>query len=172
MNLQKYISTAMSDTDLLNLVDGQAKIEVYPNLYKYHSIDELLYPFDGCFLLFCEKPRQGHWVLIHRLPNNHIEFFNSYAGFPDDSLKYISKSFKKQSNQDYPYLSKLLYECPYKIDYNEFKLQKSGMTTQSCGRWCAIRYLLSNLTLKDFAKLFKKNGDELVTWLTMWIIGK
>lgn len=173
MDLRKEVAYALSDDDIMELMDENCRIETYPNLINYNSIEELLEPFDCCFLLFELKPFEGHWVLIHRLPNGHIEFFNSYGGkggkggYPDDCLDYIPKKYRGQSNQDFPYLSKLLYESPAKIDYNQYKFQRSGNEVRTCGRWCIIRRLLKDIKLSDFAKIFKiKNGDEVVTYLT------
>ena len=173
MDLKKELAYALTDSDIMNLMDGEANIESYTNLLNYDSIDELLGDYGRCFLLFELKPREGHWVLIHRLPNNHIELFNSYGGkygaggYVDDCLDYIPKKFKAKSNQDYPYLSKLLSECPYKIDYNQYKLQSTKPSVRNCGRWCVMRAWLSDIKLADFAKAFKKRGDEVVTYLTI-----
>jgi hypothetical protein len=164
----------LSNFDIMNITDNMANLELYCNLHSYDSLDDLLGPYGACFLLFETKPNFGHWVLIHKLPNNHVEFFNSYGGFsgdggyPDDCLDFIPKKYRKKSNQDYPYLSKLLLDSGYDLDFNEYKLQSKNNNIATCGRWCIVRYFLSYIPLKKFAKMFKK-GDPIVTVLTEWI---
>ncbi len=174
MHLKEELGYALTDEDIRNLLDDKIKIVPYPDLINYESIDELLEPYDAVALLFEIKPKQGHWVLIHRLPNGHIEFFNSYGGrggeggYPDDCLDYVPKRYRKESNQDFPHLTQLLYECPDKIDYNQYQFQSDDPNIKTCGRWVSIRRILNDITLKDFSKIFKKeNGDEIVTFLTM-----
>lgn len=171
-DIEQLMAYPLTNKDILAYLDGQANIEVYPNLVDYETIDDLLDPYGCCFLLFELKPGEGHWTLLQRLPNGHIEFFNSYGGkenqggFPDDCLEYVPKKYKKESNQDFPYLTKLLYESPAKIDYNQYKFQRLDDNVKTCGRWCLLRHVLNDFKLKDFAKIFnKKYGDELVSYL-------
>lgn len=168
--MEELVDKPLSNFDILEKVDNMAKIELYPNLHKYHDIDELLGQYNACFILIQSEPNFGHWVLVHRLPNGHVEFFNSYGGYPDNELKNISKKYRDESNQNYTYLSKLLYDCPYDIDYNEYCFQKKKKNISTCGRWCIMRYFLNYVDLDDFADIFKnKYGDEAVTILTEWI---
>jgi hypothetical protein len=166
--LKEYEDIALSDKQVLELVNGRANIVLYPNLLNYKSIDELLYPYGACFLLFEAQPRYGHWCCITK-HGNTIEFFNPYGGYPDDSLKFISDEYRKISNQDYPYLSMLLLNSPYELTYNEFKFQRKHNDTKTCGRWCAVRILTKHIDLYNFHKIFKDDGDMKVTLLTMYI---
>lgn len=161
---------ALSDKQILRLVNGNANIVLYPNLYKYKSIDQLLSPYNACFILFESRPYFGHWCALIKIDNKTIEFFNPYGGYPDDGLKYIPEDFRKISNQDYPYLSYLMINSPYDLSYNEYVFQKHGKNIRTCGRWSAMRIILKDLTLKEFTKIFlNKNGDEMITRLTAWI---
>lgn len=168
--IKEYENKALSDAEVLKLIDGKANMVMYRNLHKFNDIDEILGPHGACILLFEAKPNYGHWCCLFKLDNNTIEFFNPYGGYPDDSLDFISDKFKKQSNQDQPYLSQLMLDSPYDLTYNEFPFQKVGKNIKSCGRWCAVRLICKNMSLENFADFFFNNiGDELVTYLTMWI---
>lgn len=172
--LKKYEDIALSDKDLLKLVDKKASIILYPNLVHYKTIDDVLGPYKATFLLFCSKPKYGHWCLIFQLNEHTIEFFNPYGGWPDDSLEYIPLEFRKKSNQLHTTLSRLLYYSPYQLEYNEFPFQKRSPDIKTCGRWCAVRLLNRDLNIYEFKdkidklkRKFKVDGDELVTLLTM-----
>lgn len=173
--LKKYQNVALSNHNILSLLNNKANIVLYPELYKYNSIDELLNPFGCCILLFEAQPNYGHWVVLTRTNNKTIEFFNSYGGLPDGSLDKIDIRFRKDSNQDYPYLSELLYKSPYHLTYNEFKFQKHDRKIKTCGRHCVVRALLKSLDiyqykqfLDELCDLFNigRNYDYLVTLLT------
>jgi hypothetical protein len=174
--LRQYRDIALSDKEVLKLVDGAANIIMYPDLIKYSNIDEILDPYGACFLLFEAKPKYGHWCCLLKRQNNIIEFFNPYGGYPDDGLKYIPMHFRKISNQYYPILSLLMYESPYKLEYNEHKFQKLKSDVKTCGRHCAVRLFFKNLSLEEYtsmirelARKFNTDIDNIVTILTMWV---
>lgn len=167
--LDRYIKIALSDKQVLKLVHGKANIVLYPELIYYDNIDQILGRYGACFLLFESKPNYGHWTCLIRRGNT-IEFFDPYSGYPDDNLKFVPEEFKHKSNQDKPYLSMLLLNSPYKLEYNEFDFQNKKQGVNTCGRWCAMRILFKYLTIEEFASLFlNKNGDKMVTYLTMWV---
>lgn len=163
---EKNIGKPLSDKEVLRLVNGKANLILYPQLHKYKSIDEILGPYDATFILFESEPRFGHWCCLFK-EGNDVEFFNPYGGYPDDSLKYIDKNFRKISNQLIPYLSYLMLDSPYELFYNEHKFQKMEEGVNTCGRWCAVRLLCRDISLDDFAKYFRgKDGDYIVTEIT------
>jgi hypothetical protein len=174
--IKDYEDIALSDNEVMNLVDGRANIILYPQLINYTSIDQMLSPYGACFLLFLSKPNYGHWCVLIKTNDSTIEFFNPYGGFPDDSLNYIPIGYRKESNQYNPTLSQLMYDSPYNLEYNEFKFQSMGKNIKTCGRHCAIRILFKYLTIEKYASLldklaevFEMGYDELVTFLTMYI---
>jgi hypothetical protein len=178
--LNKYADIALSDTQVLKLIDGRANLVLYPDLHKYKSIDELLNPYGACVILYESKPRYGHWCCIFKVNDKLLEYFNPYGGldegFPDDSLEYIPMDFRLKSNQYYPYLSYLMYNSPYELSYNEHPFQKHGINIKTCGRHVSLRLVFRNLSLKQFhaamkflEKKLKINSDQLVTLLTMKI---
>ena len=88
---------------------------------------------------------------MFKLKNNTLEFFDSYEMEPDDELDYVSKKYRVVLHEDKSYLSKLLYECQYNIDYNEYKFQKIGEHIKTCRRHCVYRLNCRKMRLKDFA---------------------
>jgi hypothetical protein len=64
----------------------------------------------------------------------------------------------------------LLYQTPYKIEYNDNKLQKFCKNISTCGRHVINRVLNKDIPLKDYNKLYGNSkgvsADELVTILT------
>jgi hypothetical protein len=174
--LKQYEDIALSDKELLKIIDGKANLILYPQLINFRNIDEMLDPYGACIILFEAKPHYGHWCCLFKISHTMIEFFNPYGGWPDDSLEYIPMEFRKQSNQDKPYLSELMINSPYELSYNEHAFQKHGKNIKTCGRWCGVRLALRYMSLEEFAEFIKKmtkllkiNGDELVTLLTMYV---
>lgn len=168
--IDEFVNIPLSDSEVVDLVEGKANIVLYRNIHKYKNIDELLHPHGAAYILFESKPHYGHWCCVFKQTNDTIEFFNPYGGFPDDSLELIDPEFRKQSNQDFPYLSCLMYESPYNISINLNQFQEVSPDIKTCGRWCAVRMIFRNDDIKTFKKIFKnKNGDSLITLLTMWI---
>lgn len=173
--LDEYENIALSDKEVLRLVDGRAKIILYPQFAKMNSIEDALQPYGACFILFLSQPNYGHWCCLFRRGNT-LEFFNPYGGYPDDTLEYIPWKFRDISNQNFTYLTKLLIESPYNLEYNEHKFQKMKSDIKTCGRHCAVRLMFRDLTLEDYydmlkklSKIFKMNFDKIVTLLTMYI---
>jgi hypothetical protein len=178
--LNKYADIALSDKEVLKLINGRANLILYPDLHKYTSIDQILEPYGACILLYEAKPRYGHWCCIFKVNDRLLEYFNPYGGFhegfPDESLEYIPMDFRLKSHQYYPYLSMLMYNSPYQLSYNEYPFQKHNQNIKTCGRWCAIRIVFKNYSLNEFSDLIKFlkkklniNSDQLVTLLTMYI---
>lgn len=178
--LDTYEDIALSDSDMIDLMDGKAKIVVYPDILKYNTIEELLDPYNITFILYEEKPHYGHWTVLFRHDRHNkkpvIEFFNSYgdmdgpeSGMPDYLLRFIPEPFRTNSNQNIAWLSKLLYDVfdDYELIYNEFQFQKLNSKIKTCGRWCCLRAMLKDLPLRQFKDLFLDlYSDKLATLLT------
>jgi len=171
--LKRLANIALSNTDITDLLDDKVKILLYPDIIKFKTIDELLKPFGAVIILFESKPNYGHWCAIWKLNKNTVSFFNSYGGYPDDSLLHIDEGFRWISNQKYPYLSHLLVQSPYNLTYNEYNYQAHSQDIKTCGRWCVLRILLRDLNDDQFHKFVVDNirryhitPDELVTLLT------
>jgi len=140
-------------------------------LADYNSVEELLHPYGRVVILYYWKAKPsyyGHWVCCFRNGDNNIEVFNSFGGWIDDTLKQISDTFKKEYNQDYKYLTNLLYKHDGIIEYNNKQLQKKAGTS-TCGRWCCYRMKRIDLNIEEFIKLFPniKNNDLKIINLTL-----
>ncbi|HMG14194.1 MAG TPA: hypothetical protein VK590_02035 [Saprospiraceae bacterium] len=158
---------SLSEDDLRRLLPG-VKIVSYPDLEKYKSLEELLYPNDEVIILYLKRLKDGsydesygHWVGLFR-NKGIVSFFDSYGGKPDD-YKQIE-----------PYLSKLLLDYSERknvpIEYNDHQFQKWEPDIATCGRHTAMRIAFKDLPLKDYIYLFKDtpkfDSDEIVTALT------
>ena len=164
--LNKLVAISLSDADLLELVDHRASILTYSELRDYDTIDEVLGSYQACFLLYETAENFGHWTLLFR--NGHkVFFFDPYGDMLGKQLSWTPDDYREVSGQNYPTLTALLYESPYKIYYNEIKYQKHGRGISSCGRWCALRLVCRDMDPNKFKKLFYgKNADKIVTLLT------
>lgn len=158
-------SQPLSENDIRKLLGGKVNVVRVLDLDKYNSVDELLYPFGQCVLLYESKLNYGHWVCITRY-DNHLEFFDSYGSFPDSQIERLPKSFAKESGQDRKILSNLLLKCDYTMSYNEFPFQKHSNDVATCGKWVVLRCLLKDLILTEFRDLFfGKDSDKLASFL-------
>lgn len=174
-----YEDIALSDKAILDLLDNKVNIVLYPNLYKYKNIDEVMGPYEACILLFEAKPKYGHWCAIFKLNDNTIEFFDPYGkassgGHPDDNLRIIPQDYAKVSNQEHPYLSALLDKSPYELTFNEIQFQQRNKAIRTCGRHCVFRLMNRELPLYGYKDLmydlcqeFGTNYDGVVTIFTI-----
>ncbi len=169
-----YEDVALSDKDILNMLEGRVNIVLYPDLYKYSNLDQILGQYGACILLFEAKPNYGHWVCLFKQSYEEVCFFNPYGGFPDDSLLHINKSFRKESHQLKPLLTNFLINSRYKLTYNEFDFQRKAPEIKTCGRHCVVRLLNRDLDLYEYKKyldlMCKKlntDYDGVVTYLTI-----
>ena len=161
-----------SSQDILEGVEGQTKIIKYSDIHKFRNINELLSPYGSAVILYQTAPNYGHWTCIH-LNGDTLEFFDPYGKKIDTQLNHIDDKFRIQSNQDYPYLSKLMLESPYKLTYNNKQLQKQNNDVSSCGRHCTFRLILRDMPLKKYQDLLMSKGggdsDDKITYLTAFI---
>ena len=139
--IKRLENTALSNYDILLLLDNKVNIVLYPDLYKYTSIDQLLNPYNCAIILYESRKHYGHWCSIIKRDNS-IEFFNPYGGLPDDCLNHINLDFRIESNQVIPILKLLMHESPYELHYNEFQFQQKGYDIKTCGRHCVVRCML------------------------------
>lgn len=171
---------ALSDSEISNLLEGKVNILTYPDLHKYNTIDELLGRYERCIILFCYKPNYGHWTTLFIGGDGKLHFFNSYGdldkkydGYPDSFLKLIDKKYRRESKQDFTYLSTLMLRSNYELEYNDYEFQKLDDNIKTCGRWCVLRLLYSELTDNKFIDFVIENcyynkitPDEFVCLMT------
>ena len=151
------------------------KVVPYSDIKNYHTINDLLAPFDKVVILYRTAHTYGHWCCIFRSrERDEIEFFDPYGLIIDDQLSYNNdKQFQRQYGQNHFFLTRLLAEVNEDVSYNHHKLQKFGPNINTCGRWCILRLLNTDLSLKDFKRLLDvekkrlkcKTYDDLVVKL-------
>lgn len=165
--LDEYKDIALSDGDIMELMDGNAVIVRYSDIRKYSTIEELLGKDDVVFILYESRPHFGHWTVLIRDQNRQIEYFDSYGKPLDYYIDKIPEPFKSESGQNEKWLSKLLLEYDGPISYNQYKFQKLDQNVKDCGRWSVLRAKLKDLPLESFKTLFKGiYSDDLATFLT------
>ena len=142
------------------------------------DIDDILVN-DSAVILYEKRPKNGHWVCLVRYVDNEsrptIEFFDSYGLFPDDEKRHISKSFLKQSGQQYNKIAELLYNARHRyiIEFNDNRLQRWSPSISTCGRHVISRIVLKNLSNEEynrFMKSFHLSPDDVATIISEIIV--
>ncbi len=203
--IEKAEELSYSDKDISRLLNDEVVILKYPELSDLKDIDELFkkslqkpknngFEVDCACILYMSKQNYGHWTSLIRTiyfdkkePEKlcvSYEVFDPYGIFPDTELNYIPDQFRKESGQDYPHLSYLLFQKlseakqenatsiggegtgsgislvpSIEVIYNKHRLQNesTGMKDiNTCGRWCSYRCFLakSGISLEDFILMF------------------
>jgi hypothetical protein len=159
----------LSDSQINTLLDKKVNIVTYEDIHKYDSVDELLGCYKQCIILFCNKPNYGHWTTLFICPTDgKLNYFNSYGdlkskyeGYPDAPLKLIDKKYRKESYQDYPYLTDLMIESDYDLEYNPYDFQKLANNIKTCGYWCVLRLFCKEMDDKKFYNFVMENCRSL-----------
>lgn len=159
------MNTALSNSDIKRFFKGKVNIITYDQLNECETIDEVLGKYNRAVILYYwqTQPTVGHWCCVFRTPWNSIEFFNSFGSVPDKTLDDIPESFKALHGEDFKTLTRLLYESPNPIEYNDKCLQADDSSV--CGRYCILRLCCSDIHIEQFQKLFtsnKRKNDQLV----------
>jgi len=169
MDIKKLQNISLSNDDILKKLDGKVNIIDYSQLKYVHDIDEILYPYDACVILYLTRKNYGHWTCIFKR-GNLIEHFDSYGLMPDAELDWkMDPYFRKKSNQDYPHLSCLLIDSKYDLSFNEHQFQKKLKDINTCGRHVIVRLWCRDMPLEDYKKMFDSftlDPDSVVTILT------
>jgi hypothetical protein len=163
------MNVSLSDRDIREMLGEDVKVVLYPDIYKYTTLDELLAPFNKVVILYTTQDHYGHWVSLHRWKNT-VYFFDSYGLQIDDQLEFVPDVYLQENYQPIRYLRLLLGNSKYNIDYNDRQLQLRGEGVTTCGRWCVARLSLPQLTADQFAQLFRATKkfmpDDLVVRFT------
>jgi hypothetical protein len=172
LNINELMKKALSNFEISDALGGKVNVITYQELAQYPTIEDALGPHGRMVLLYELKEGSGHWICVFRTKGKkpRIEFFDPYGIPIDDQLDYISNRFRQSNNMVFPYLSKLLYECPLPIEYNHYPFQEESPEISTCGRHCIVRLSFDNLSLTKYIKLFKNTkdvtSDQIVTVLT------
>jgi hypothetical protein len=165
--IERERADPISGHDIKQLLHGKVNVIRNLDLDQYMHIDELLYPYDQCVILYEIRPGFGHWVCLTKYGNS-LEFFCSYGTKPDKNLKYIDPDFLIESGQDKMLLTQLLLNSDYDLTYNEFKFQERDPLIATCGKWAVLRCLLKEASLETFKNIFfGPNSDEIATFLCL-----
>ena len=162
----------LKSSDMVRALDGKVKLYSYDQIVQFQTIDELLEPYGRVIILYFWKTtpaKIGHWTSVHKTPWNTIEFFDSYGSI-ERTLKDLPKEIKQATSQDYPHITKLLYESKYETEYNDKKLQ--DYHSNVCGRYVLSRLATTEMHIEDFQKVFNmspKENDKLVMEITNFV---
>ena len=157
--LKMEANIPLSDTQVKALCDGKVKIVTYPELARCKSMKELLAPYNSVIILYISMGNVGHWCALNQVSDGKgkkklLEFFDPYGSKPDDHLFPLPADFRKKNNMIRAHLCNLMYDSGFPLSYNEHGFQKLAENIQTCGRWCALRVMLKDLTLKQFDEIF------------------
>lgn len=147
--IKKLQENPVNGNIMMKLVDYKANLMTVNDLKNYDNIDDVLGKYGAVILLYEMKKNYGHWVCLFKISDNMLFFFDPYGLAPDEQLK-----FGKYSK---PYLSRLLEESKYGLQYNPIDLQKYCKKISTCGKFVAFRLIFRNLDNKDFLSLFLDN---------------
>jgi hypothetical protein len=173
--LKQLEAYALGDDDIKKYLPN-SKIITYPELKRYHTIDDLLpnNP-DYVFILYEDSVNKGHWTLLMRYGSTY-EFFCSYGSKIDEPLTWYNAQTRNKLGEDVPYLSNLLNAVNSKVIYNPVKFQQDNDNINSCGRHALVRALSllnGGITLKKYQQKMKKirtltggSYDDIVSAIT------
>lgn len=167
-----------SDFDIMKILGPSCRILTYDDLanisQEEFNSDMLKGKIWVLLYLYDSDPSSGHWISIFKLKGKPIiEVFDSYGRIsnieitPDMELSW--PGFKKS----YHYLSDFLINCPWKIDFNNFKYQSTDRDIATCGKHVILRAQYPSLTSDQYYKMitsflgFKKglnNYDDLASY--------
>lgn len=164
---------SLSDSDIRSMIPN-VNIVKYNDLANYNSIDEVLKGKPTVILFELTEARSGHWVALFKTGDT-VYFFDSYGKRIEDQKKHMNKQFLKSSN----YLSTMLKQSPYKVDYNATKYQELSPEVSSCGRHVVCRLKCMDLNDVEYKQVMEEacsesgmNPDELVLSYTSDFLGK
>lgn len=163
MNVSRLVKDEQSWASLLEYQVSNYDIEdktnakwiLYSDIFKYNSIDDLMND-GGCFLLYDKtyydngsSVDRAHWCLLSK-SGNLVSFFDPYGANIDSIPKKRTKK----------HLTRLMIKSSkYEYDENEWQFQSydkvCGVIPQTCGRWCLSRYFNRDISIDDFASLYK-----------------
>ena len=109
----------------------------------------------------------GHWISVSRdLPRKRIYFFSTYGGRPDEEkIQWMNEDDLRSSGQFMNIFSEGLRNAQqhgWEIHYNDYKYQKPGDKTATCGIYTAA-FLRSGGDPDEFNKeveAIKKSGKN------------
>ena len=159
---------SINENDIKNVFGSDCLILRYSELKGIKNLDKQLAKTPCIFILYNYTPDYGHWTLLFKQESN-VEFFDSYGTLPDSQQKKWPQKLKNRYGMSHPEVVRLLLTSKYPIEYNNHKLQSDNTDIKTCGRWCMLRALTSQVGIDEFADGFKYkrlSPDGLVTKIT------
>jgi hypothetical protein len=161
---------ALNDVQMKEYLDNKCNLVLYSDIHKYNDLESLLGQYNRCIILYIWKKinghNSGHWISICKTKDNKIRFTDSYGAIPDKPLEKLTRFERERLNQDYKYLSDLLINSKYELEYMDKVLQNK--TSKVCGYYSILSCIMADRPLKEFENLFSKNtkdNDKLVYYL-------
>jgi hypothetical protein len=140
------IHTALSNQEVTSKVPG-CKFYPYDRIHELTSVNQLL----PKSLILYELARVGHFCCVFENQEG-INFFDPLGMYPDNELEMVDPRLVYQKHENFTYLRRLLSMSNKPVIYNQYPLQAHH--TSTCGMWCCVRMLCSNMTCDQFAKFF------------------
>ncbi len=152
-------SKYLYDYEIKEIVPGVRTI-LYEQLMNIDRLDRHTIGNGLCILFPGKSRKSGHWVCLYISNDNRkIIYFDSY-GSPKGRLEQAEDyNLQKWDPRIKRRLTRLLYESPYEIEYNEYQLQSADPKISSCGYWICARLLMKDLSVTEFAYLWRIKDD-------------
>ena len=111
----------------MRVLNPDAKVLKYTDLYDYHNVDELFNDTDKVILLYLTmNDHSGHWTCLFKNKEG-INYFDSYGVPIDYQYELLTPDKRHQLHVEQDYLKKLLFN--EKVCYNNITYQKKGTQT-------------------------------------------
>ena len=148
----------LSGADIKRMVGGQTNIIAYERLKTYSNLEQVLSPYGSCVLLYQTRENYGHWVVLIDRGNKMLEFYDSYGLAPDEELKLDNQfHLRIHGGKITPHLGALIQAGGWSVKYNHEQLQQQLADINTCGRYCVMRLIYKNLSIRKFNDLLTKN---------------
>ena len=151
----------LSGSDIMRMCKHKVRIIRYQDMDKYVSIEQVFDQWNATIILYETKKNFGHWTLLLKQSNDHLEFFDPYGLGLDEELKYDHNfNARIHNGVAVPHLTDLISKSKYQLLVNKKQLQQFLEDINTCGRWCSARVILRHISLSDFQKLFTDNVNH------------
>jgi|SRR5580698_7220132 hypothetical protein len=172
----------LSEKEILQLVEGKARVVTHPEIKSYKIIERLLGKHEACIILYVTHILEdgsvyGHWCCVFRAPwaQKTISFFDPYGNPPDNAISHMGNEAIEEYGQEKD-LSNLLNDWIRRgghVVYNIAPLQQREAGNAICGRLTGLRLQFKQLDGNQFAELMTSyphlSSDDLATLLTSFI---
>ena len=130
------------------------------NIYAYNRLEpdmklhDLFSRDDCCIILYnISDQNTGHFCALIKHDKDTIEFFDPYASKLDANLKYSKNKF--------PTITAILKNNGVKnVVFNNMRFQRMNNNISTCGRHCAFRVLMKDLSLEEYQNGFINSDFE------------